>query len=253
MSDFKILGIIPARYASTRFPAKPLADISGKSMIQRVYERASTSKSLAKVVVATDHEKIYAHVKQFGGEACMTREDHQSGTDRCYEALSQETEQFDYVINIQGDEPFIAPEQIDLLASCFSTEVSLATLVKQIDSSAALLNPNVVKAVLDKDGYALYFSREALPHQRGISKEDWLKHGIFYKHIGIYGYQSKALAEIVKLPVSALEKAEALEQLRWLENGYKIKTRETAIESMGIDTPEDLEEAVRRMHGLERC
>lgn len=247
MSDFKILGVIPARYASTRFPAKPLADIAGKSMIQRVYERASASKSLVKVVVATDHKKIYEHVKQFGGKACMTREDHQSGTDRCYEALSQETEQFDYVINIQGDEPFIAPEQIDLLASCFSREVSLATLVKQIDSSPALHNPNIVKAVLDKNGYALYFSREALPHQRSVPKEEWLQYGTYYKHIGIYGYRTETLAEIVQLPVSTLEKAEALEQLRWLENGYRIKTKETTLESAGIDTPEDLEEAVRKI------
>lgn len=250
MRDFKILGIIPARYASTRFPAKPLADIAGKSMIQRVYERASASGSLAKVVVATDHEKIFEHVKQFGGKVCMTREDHQSGTDRCYEALSQETEQFDYIINIQGDEPFIAPEQIDLLASCFSTAVSLATLVKKIDNAALLHNSNIVKVVLDINGNALYFSRESLPHQRGVTKENWLEHGIFYKHIGIYGYSSKALAEIVKLPVSSLEKAEALEQLRWLENGYSIKTKETTIESIGIDTPEDLEEAVRKMDGL---
>ncbi|SRR5690606_1347392 len=247
MHNFKILGIIPARYASTRFPAKPLADISGKSMIQRVYERAVASKSLAKVVIATDHEKIYEHVKEFGGQVCMTQEDHQSGTDRCYEVLSKATEQFDYVINIQGDEPFIAPEQIDLLATCFSREVSLATLVKKIDSISLLHNPNVVKAVLDKNGYALYFSREALPHQRGATKEEWLRHGAYYKHIGIYGYRVDTLGEIVKLPVSTLEKAEALEQLRWLENGYRIKTKETTLESIGIDTPEDLEEAVRKI------
>lgn len=250
MREFKILGIIPARYASTRFPAKPLADISGKSMIQRVYEKAVASKSLHKVVIATDHEKIHEHVKQFGGNVCMTREDHQSGTDRCYEALSHERDQFDYVINIQGDEPFIAPEQIDLLASCFSREVGLATLVKQIDNPATLHNPNVVKVVLDKNGYALYFSREALPHQRSTAKEAWLKHGIYYKHIGIYGYRTETLAEIVQLPISILEKAEALEQLRWLENGYKIKTKETTIESIGIDTPEDLEEAMRKMREI---
>lgn len=247
MHNYKILGIIPARYASTRFPAKPLADIAGKSMIQRVYERAMASKSLAKVVIATDHEKIYEHVKQFGGQVCMTREDHQSGTDRCYEALSLEAERFDYVINIQGDEPFIAPEQIDLLASCFSDEVALATLIKKIDHIALLHNTNVVKAVPDKSGYALYFSREALPHQRNVPKEDWLKHGAYYKHIGIYGYRADTLAAIVKLPVSGLESAEALEQLRWLENGYRIKVKETTMESAGIDTPEDLEEAVQKM------
>lgn len=249
MLPYKILGVIPARYASTRFPAKSLADILGKSMIQRVYESAQAAQSLAKVVVATDHQAIYDHVKQFGGEVCMTREDHPSGTDRCYEALSKETVPFDYVINIQGDEPFIAPEQIDLLASCFSPDVPLATLVKKIESNATLHNPNIVKAVFDKSGFALYFSREPIPHQRGIPKEQWIENDAFFKHIGIYGYHTKALSEIVKLPVSALEKAESLEQLRWLENGYKIKTKETTIESMGIDTLEDLEEAVRRMEG----
>lgn len=240
---YKILGIIPARYASTRFPAKPLADILGKSMIQRVYEQAKASKSLTKVVVATDHQEIYDHVKDFGGEVCMTSEAHQSGTDRCFEALSKETEDFDYIINIQGDEPFIAPEQIDLLASCFSGDVPLATLVKKIENNTVLHNPNIVKAVMDKNNFALYFSREALPHLRSVPKEQWIEKSTYYKHIGIYGYARTALAEIVKLPVSPLEKAEALEQLRWLENGYKIKVKETAIESFGIDTPEDLEEA----------
>ena len=239
----KILGVIPARYASTRFPAKPLADIMGKSMIRRVYERAQAARSLTKVVVATDHPEILEHVKGFGGNVCLTNPDHQSGTDRCHEALTLEREQFDFVINIQGDEPFIAPEQIDLLASCFSEIVQIATLVKKIENEQALHNPNVVKAVLDKNDYALYFSRETLPHLRGIPKEEWLQTGIFYKHIGIYGFASHTLKELVALPLSFLEKSEALEQLRWLENGYRIKVRKTSQESMGIDTPEDLEEA----------
>lgn len=243
MFPYKILGVIPARYASTRFPAKPLADILGKSMIQRVYERSKAAKSLSKVVVATDHAEIYDHVKGFGGEVCITSENHQSGTDRCYEALSKEKEKFDYVINIQGDEPFIAPEQINLLASCFSEGVSLATLVKKIKNKSALHNPNVVKVVFDKNGFGLYFSRETIPHQRGSSKENWIGKGDFFKHIGIYGYQVEALQAIVQLPVSNLEKAEALEQLRWLENGYRIKVKETTLESIGIDTPEDLEKA----------
>lgn len=246
---FKILGVIPARYASTRFPAKPLADIRGKSMIQRVYERAKASKSLSKVIVATDHQKIFDHVLSFGGEACITDINHQSGTDRCYEVLSFEREQFDYVINIQGDEPFIAPEQIDLLASCFSKNVNIATLAKRIENYDTLDNPNVVKVVFDKNQFALYFSREALPHQRGVLKDNWLEKGLFYKHIGIYGFRSTTLKEIVQLPLSRLEKSEALEQLRWLENGYRIKVAETRLDSMGIDTPEDLTEAILKFLG----
>ena len=241
----KILGVIPARYASTRFPAKPLADIMGKSMIRRVYERAQAASSLTKVVVATDHREIFEHVENFGGDVCLTNPDHQSGTDRCHEALTLEREQFDFVINIQGDEPFIAPEQIDLLASCFSESVHIATLVKKIENAQALHNPNVVKAVLDKNDYALYFSRETLPHLRGIPKDQWLESGVFYKHIGIYGFASHTLQKLVALPLSFLEKSEALEQLRWLENGYRIKVRKTSLESIGIDTPEDLEEAKR--------
>lgn len=241
--NLKILGIIPARHASLRFPAKPLVDIMGKTMIQRVYERAKASKSLTKVIVATDHQEIFDHVKNFGGDVCITSANHQSGTDRCFEALSFEKEPFDYVINIQGDEPFIAPEQIDLLASSFSADVDIATLIKKIESDHALHNPNVVKVVFDKNEYALYFSRETLPHLRSVPREKWLERGTFYKHIGIYGYKSETLKALVNLPLSFLEKSEALEQLRWLENGYKIKVRETTLESLGIDTPEDLEEA----------
>ena len=243
-NKLNILGVIPARYASSRFPAKPLADIMGKTMIRRVYESAKASQSLSKVVVATDHQEIFDHVKSFGGDVCMTNANHLSGTDRCHEALTLEKEHFDYVINIQGDEPFIAPAQIDLLASCFSEGVNIATLVKEIDNDQALVNPNVVKAVLDKYDYALYFSRETLPHLRGIPRGQWLQTGVFFKHIGIYGFRSETLKELVALPLSYLEQSEALEQLRWLENGYKIKVRKTTFESIGIDTPEDLKEAI---------
>jgi 3-deoxy-manno-octulosonate cytidylyltransferase (CMP-KDO synthetase) len=241
----RILGIIPARHASTRFPAKPLADIAGQSMIQRVYGQAKKSKSLAKVVIATDHIKIFDHVTSFGGSVCMTSESHASGTDRCFEVLSKEVNQFDYVINIQGDEPFISPEQIDLLASLLDGKTELATLSKKIDSKEQLFSPNVVKVVSDHTGKALYFSRSAIPHIRNIAQDEWLNQHSFYKHIGMYGYRSDILEQITRLGVSPLEKAESLEQLRWLENGYHIRIAETELETIGIDTPEDLEKAVR--------
>jgi 3-deoxy-manno-octulosonate cytidylyltransferase (CMP-KDO synthetase) len=241
----KILGIIPARYASTRFPAKPLADIQGKSMIQRVYEQAKKSKSLSRVIVATDDERIFSHVKNFSGEVSMTRENHVSGTDRCHETLTQQNEAFDYVINIQGDEPFIQPEQIDLLASLLNGQTEIATLVKKIEQTETLFNPNTVKAVIDGTGKALYFSRSPIPHMRNTHVADWLSKHSFYKHIGLYAYRADILDKITKLPVSSLEKAESLEQLRWLENGFNIQTAVTTIETIGIDTPEDLEKALR--------
>lgn len=236
----KILGIIPARYASTRFPAKALADIGGKPMIQRVYEQASKAKSLSKVVVATDHSDIEKAIKSFDGNYCMTSADHQSGTDRCNEVISIEKD-FDYVINIQGDEPFIDPTQIDLLAEALNGDTQLATLVKKIDSQDELFDPNVVKCVVSEDKHALYFSRSTVPHIRNEDQKNWLKSGAHYKHIGIYGYRSDVLKTVANLPPSPLEKTEALEQLRWLENGYKIRVEETQIQSIGIDTPEDLE------------
>ncbi|MBX2897104.1 MAG: 3-deoxy-manno-octulosonate cytidylyltransferase [Cyclobacteriaceae bacterium] len=238
----KIIGIIPARFASTRFPGKPLALIGRVSMIQRVYEQASKASALRKVVVATDNTKIFEHVKSFGGEVGMTAETHVSGTDRCYEVLTQQNETYDYVVNIQGDEPFIAPEQIELLASLLNGETELATLVKKIAESHQLHNPNVVKAVLNKYNEALYFSRSPVPFLRG-SSTDWTTQHIYYKHIGMYAYRADVLKQITQLPVSRLEKAESLEQLRWLENGFKIKVAETQLETMGIDTPEDLERA----------
>ena len=245
-----ILGIIPARHASTRFPAKPLADLGGKSMIRRVYEQAKKSKSLSKVVVATDHEEIYNHVIDFGGEVYMTSPHHASGTDRCYEVLSKETSSFDYVINIQGDEPFIAPEQIDLLASLLDGKTELATLIKKIDSVEQLLNPNLVKVVLNKDQEALYFSRSVIPYFRNQEQAEWVIHHSYYKHIGLYAYRNDVLEKITRLEISSLEKAESLEQLRWLENGYKIKVKETSIETMGIDTPEDLQNALKYLNNI---
>jgi 3-deoxy-manno-octulosonate cytidylyltransferase (CMP-KDO synthetase) len=241
-----ILGIIPARYASSRFPAKALADIGGKTMIQRVMEQSWKSKSLNRVVVATDHEAIAGHVRSFGGEVIMTSEDHQSGTDRCFEAMQTVGEKVDYVINIQGDEPFIKPEQIDLLASVLGGNTELATLVKKIDNPEVLFNPSTPKVVLNSRGEALYFSRQTLPYLRGRQPEEWLQHHTFYKHIGIYAYRADILAQITQLPPSLLEKAEALEQLRWLENGYRIRCVVTELDSFGIDTPEDLERLVVR-------
>lgn len=240
----KILGIIPARWASTRFPAKPLADLGGKSMIRRVYEQVKKSTSINKVIVATDHDGIFSHVKEFGGHVCMTREDHVSGTDRCYEALEQETGSFDYVINIQGDEPFIQPEQIELLASVLDGATEIATLVKAIDQPEFLFNPNVVKAVISQDNKALYFSRSPIPHLRNKPEGDWISSHRYYKHIGMYAYRADILKAITGLQPGILEKAESLEQLRWLENGYSITVAETRTETIGIDTPEDLVKAL---------
>ena len=236
----RILGIIPARYHSTRFPAKALADIGGKTMIERVYEQVCKSSYLYDVVVATDHEAIARAVRNFGGNVVMTSPKHPSGTDRCQEALSKQHDLFDYVINIQGDEPFIAPQQIDILAALLDGHTELATLAKKIESSDELFDPNVVKVVFEKNGEALLFSRAAIPHLRNINEELWLNRHHFYKHIGIYAYRVDILHEITSLPISPLEKAEALEQLRWLENSYPINVAETPFQSIGIDTPEDL-------------
>ena len=242
----RILGVIPARYASTRFPAKPLVDIGGQSMIKRVYNQVKKSESIAKVIVATDHSKIVEHVKSFGGDVCMTSESHASGTDRCFEVLKKETDPFDYVINIQGDEPFISPHQIDLLASLLDGITELATLSKKIENKEQLFSPNVVKIVLTTDYKALYFSRSPIPHIRNIAQDQWLNKHTFYKHIGMYGYTPKVLRELVLLPIGVMEKAENLEQLRWLENGYKIKCGITTLESKSIDTPEDLHEILNK-------
>jgi 3-deoxy-manno-octulosonate cytidylyltransferase (CMP-KDO synthetase) len=236
-----ILGIIPARYASTRFPGKPLVDIAGKSMIQRVYEQAKKCPSLTEVMVATDDERIFNHVTDFGGVAVMTSPDHQSGTDRCAEVALQHP-QYDVIINIQGDEPYIDPEQITKLAACFtSADVQLATLIKKILTTEELHNPNSPKVLINKQAEAIYFSRSPLPYLRGYEPAEWLNHHIYFKHIGIYGYRKDILQKVTKLPVSSLERAESLEQLRWIENGYRIKVAETELETFAVDVPEDLE------------
>ena len=242
----KTLGIIPSRYASTRFPGKPLIDIAGKSMIQRVYEQALESIHLDKVVVATDDERILHHVELFGGEVVMTSEDHQNGTSRCQQTLKElnlksKDYQFDAVVNIQGDEPFIDPAQIDKVAVLLSDKkAEIATLVKLIEDEEELFNPNVVKVVFDEAKKAKYFSRQTIPYVRDVLKNDWLNRYAFYKHLGIYGYRSKVLTLITKLKESPLEKAEKLEQLRWLENGFEIHIDITTMQSIAIDTPEDL-------------
>ncbi|MDF9799449.1 3-deoxy-manno-octulosonate cytidylyltransferase (CMP-KDO synthetase) [Catalinimonas alkaloidigena] len=240
----KILGIIPARLASTRFPTKALVDIKGKSMVQRTFEQASAAKKLEKVIVATDHEDIYQHVKEFGGEAVMTSEEHPSGTDRCREALDKQASEFDYVINIQGDEPFIHPDTIDELASLLDGETQLATLVNEVKEAPLLFNPSIMKVIFNKNNDAIYFSRECIPYLRGFDKSEWLKHHTYYKHVCIYAYRADILREVTQLPLSSLEKAESLEQLRWLENGYPIKIGITEHESISIDTPQDLERAL---------
>ena len=239
------IAIIPARYASTRFPAKPLAMLGGKLVVERVYEQVK--RAVDKVVVATDDERIYNAVIAFGGEAVMTSSEHRSGTDRCCEAYEKLGHEADIVLNIQGDEPFIAPEQIRALLDCFNNEkIDIATLVKPFseeDGIEALENPNSPKVVINAAGEALYFSRSVIPYLRGIERSEWLKHNTFYKHIGIYAFRAKTLKEVTTLPQSPLEIAESLEQLRWLDNGYKIGVGITNIETVGIDTPEDLERA----------
>lgn len=238
----KILGIIPARYGSTRFPGKPLVSINGISMIQRVYEQALKSKRLSRVIIATDDERIRKHAEEFNGEVVMTSPRHLSGTDRCAEVIRKSTDSWDAVINIQGDEPYIHPEQIDLLCSCFElTDVRLATLVKKINSPEELFNHNNVKVVLNKRKEAIYFSRSPIPYNRNFPEQEWLRHSIYYKHIGIYGYKTDTLAEVAALEKTNLEITESLEQLRWIENGYTIHAAVTDFESIAIDTPEDLE------------
>ena len=246
----KILGIIPSRFGSSRFPGKPLIDLAGKSMIQRVYEQAKKSKLLSDVIVATDDERIFKHVEKFGGKAMMTSSSHQSGTDRCAEILEKLNSDFHAVINIQGDEPFINPDQIDVLAKCFDDDkTELATLINPTNDSSLIHNPNRIKVVIDKNNQALYFSRSAIPFMKEIPTTDWAKHHPYFLHIGIYGYRSDVLKKITQLPVSSLEKTESLEQLRWLENGYRIKVAETNFESYSIDSPEDVNN-VLKMAGL---
>ena len=245
----KFVGIIPARYASTRFPGKPLADILGKSMIQRVYERAS--QVLDTVVVATDDQRIYDAVVQFGGRVVMTSENHKTGTDRCYEALTKLPETYDVVINIQGDEPFIAIDQIVALKNCFvSDQIQLATLVKPFDANTSideLENPNTPKVILSQTGEAICFSRSVIPYLRGVEKSQWAAAHTYYKHIGIYAYRTDILAQITNMTQTPLEQAESLEQLRWLENGLHIHVAITLSDNHSIDTLEDLQRVVALM------
>ena len=245
MNKLRVIAIIPARYASTRFPAKPLAVLGGKMVVERVYEQVK--KAIDKVVVATDDERICDAVLSFGGEVVMTSSEHRSGTDRCAEAYDKLGYEADIVLNIQGDEPFVAPEQIEALIKCFESEkIDIATLVKPFsaeDGIDALENPNSPKVVINEAQEAIYFSRSVVPYLRGVERSEWLKNHTFYKHIGIYAFRAETLKRVTTLPQSPLEKAESLEQLRWLESGYKIGVGVTNIETVGIDTPEDLERA----------
>lgn len=240
----KILGIIPARYQSTRFPAKALADINGKPMVQHVYEQALKSKYLNEVVVATDDDRIALVLERNGIPFVMTSTEHKSGTDRCGEVLDRMESDYDAVVNIQGDEPFINPLQIDELARLLLDGAHLASLMNTIKSQEALFDANTVKVVVDEMNSALYFSRMAIPFLRDAEKDKWLEKHTYFQHIGIYGYQKEALKDIVKMEHSSLELCESLEQLRWLSNGMKIKMGRSEFESLGIDTPEDLEKAL---------
>lgn len=243
MNNF--IALIPARYASTRFPGKPLAMLGGKMVIQRVYEQAK--KAFEEVYVCTDDERILQAVKSFGGNAIMTGTHHKSGTDRCHEAFLRSGSNADIIVNIQGDEPFIHPSQLESIKACFEDkDTDIATLVKPFkpsDGWEALANPNSPKVVVSKDMKALYFSRSIVPYLRGTDESEWLERHTYYKHIGLYAYRANVLQEITSLSQGDLEKAESLEQLRWLENGYTIKVGLTDVETIGIDTPEDLQRA----------
>ena len=242
---YRFIGIIPARYTSTRFPGKPLVEIAGKTMIQRVYDQAR--KALEVVYVATDDERIYNAVQQFEGNVVYTSATHKSGTDRCAEAIRnieiRDKTKFDIIINIQGDEPFIQPLQIEKLMNCFSDkDTQIATLIKPFSENENIFDPNKVKVVVNKRMQAIYFSRATIPYLRNtVQKEEWKNFHPYYLHIGMYAYRKEILCELTELKQTVLEKAESLEQLRWLEHGYTIKTEITKLESIGIDTPDDLE------------
>lgn len=238
----KFIGIIPARYASTRFPGKPLTLLGGKPVIQHVYEKVAAVLEAA--YVATDDERIYDVVKSFGGQVVMTRTDHKSGTDRIEEAIEKIGGEWDVVVNVQGDEPFVAKSQLDTICHCFDDPTTqIATLGKPFESMEAVQNPNSPKIVVDNMGFAMYFSRSVIPYVRGKEMSSWLTHYPFLKHLGIYAYRKDVLRQVTQLPQSSLEIAESLEQLRWLQNGFKIKVGTTDVETVGIDTPQDLERA----------
>lgn len=242
MGERKYVGIIPARYASTRFPGKPLAVLAGKPVIERVYEQVSAV--LDDVWVATDDERIATAVRNFGGRVVMTRADHQSGTDRVEEAVEKIGGGFDVVVNIQGDEPFIQQSQIETVCRSFDdSDTQIATLGKPFESMEAVMNPNSPKIVVDNRGFALYFSRSVIPFVRNAEREEWFGHYPYLKHLGLYAYRREVLRDITRLPQSSLELAESLEQLRWLQNGYRVKVGLTQVETVGIDTPDDLKRA----------
>ena len=247
----KVLAIIPARYASTRFPGKPLALLGGKPVIQWVWDRVSAMPELDNAVVATDDERIAETVRAFGGRVTMTSSTHRSGTDRCGEvlaALEAQGSLYDIVINVQGDEPFVRPEQLRSLIACFSdSHTQIATLKTPISDSQELFNPNNVKVVCSPQGNALYFSRQPIPHLRGIPEDQWIQHHSFYKHVGLYAFRTDTLKEVTHLPQSPLEQCESLEQLRWLENGYSIRLGDSPNANVGIDTPEDLKAAEEQL------
>ena len=240
----KVLGIIPARYESSRFPGKPLIDLKGKTMVRRVYERASECSLISKVVVATDDQRIFDEVKSFGGEVMMTADTHRNGTERCGEVVNA-LKEFEVVINIQGDEPLIHPKQLERIISVFDqNEVKIATIARKIDNIEAIRNPNRVKVAMDKNQDALYFSRSPIPHVAQKPHEDWLVSTSFYKHIGLYAWRRETLNELLKLSPTELEKSESLEQLRWLENGYKIRCIISDLDTPNIDVPEDVKKVL---------
>lgn len=246
--SFKVIGIIPARYASSRFPGKPLADIAGKPMIQRVWERANKAKHTEKIIIATDDKRIYDSVKKFTDNVMMTPLELQSGSDRV--AFTAQNQEADIIINIQGDEPFINPAEVDQVAEILmnDTQAVMGTLIKKIDKVQELESSNTAKVVIDREGYALYFSRSPIPCNRDFSdKQEWLKHSTYYKHVGIYSYRKSFLETFSRCECSPLEKVEKLEQLRVLENGYRIKTAVTDYEPVCVDTKEDLQRARERI------
>lgn len=242
-----ILVVIPARFASTRFPGKPLALLGGKPIVEWVWNCVSGMSTLTDAVVATDDQRIVSAVESFGGRAMMTSSEHRSGTDRCGEVLRKmeaEGKHYDVVINVQGDEPFTKQSQLQHLIDCFgNADTQIATLKTAIRSTEELESANNVKVICNPQGKAIYFSRQPIPYLRGVEKDEWLGHRSYFKHVGIYAFRAEALKEVVKLAPSALEVSESLEQLRWLENGYTIEVRETEQANIGIDTPEDLEKA----------
>ncbi len=243
-----IIGIIPARYASTRFPGKPLAMIKGKTMLQRVYEQTVMCKLLAEVIIATDDERIASHAKSFGAAVVITRADHPSGTDRCFEAYQLHDKKFDYVVNVQGDEPFLDPGQITSLAEVCDGNVEIATQMIKCTSHDVLFDKGEVKIVLNSNKEALYFSRNVIPYIKNKNEKEWHKHFDYFRHVGMYAYRVDVLQKITQLKPSSLELAESLEQLRWLEHGYKITCAETNFDSHCVDTPEDIEKVIRLMN-----